>query len=250
VSDLEELRAALPRLVTGAGELGIDLSPQQCETFIGYGAALLERNRVINLTAIRTPEGVMSTLFLDSLTLLLAVPRGCWTERMTVCDVGAGAGIPGLPLKIACPEWEMTLIESIGKKAHFLDEVVAHLDLSGVAVYPDRAEVAGADSSLRDSVQLCVARAVAPLPTLLEWCAPLVRPGGHLLFPKSGDTNTEIASAAAAARALRVRHADTVRIPDTLGLGVGRVIVRYEKRGPTAPHFPRRIGLARTQPIG
>jgi 16S rRNA (guanine527-N7)-methyltransferase len=250
VSDEDDLHAALPTLVDGAASLGITLTPEQAELFVRYGAFLLERNRVMNLTAIRTAHGVMTTLCLDSLTVLLAVPTEQRQSALVICDVGAGGGFPGLPLRIVYPTWHVRLIESVAKKARFLEAAVDRLGLSGVEVIAERVEVVGTNPAYRDGADLVTARAVAPLPALIEWCAPLARPGGRLLFPKSGDLSDELRASAAAQRALNLAYDDTVPVPADLEIGEGRAIVRFTKQGPTPQRFPRRIGLAKTQPLG
>jgi 16S rRNA (guanine527-N7)-methyltransferase len=250
MSDEGDLRAALPALIDGACAIGVQPTPEQIDLFVRYGAFLLERNRVMNLTAIRTPEGVMTTLFLDSLTVLLAVPEDQREAPLTLCDVGAGGGFPGLPLRIVCPAWRVRLIESVAKKARFLEETVAYLGLTNVDVVSERAEVAGGNPVYRDDADLCTARAVASLSVLVEWCAPLVRPGGRLLFPKSGGLSEELRASTVAQRALNVTYEQTVQVPPDLGVGEGRAIVRCTKQGPTPQRFPRRTGLARTQPLG
>jgi 16S rRNA (guanine527-N7)-methyltransferase len=240
---------SLPLLMDGARELGISLSARALERYVSYCAFLLDRNQRLNLTAIRSEDGVMRTLFLDSLTLLVALPRDWSTRRLRVVDVGAGGGFPGIPVKIACDSWDLTLIESIGKKARFLEEVGRHLNMRNVTVLPERAEEAGRRIEQRDSADLCTARAVGRLSTLLELCSPFVRTGGLLLFPKSGEIGEEIDEAQVAAETLRLRRRPNTPVPTRLGLGEGRVIVVYEKTGPTPPQFPRRTGLARSSPI-
>jgi 16S rRNA (guanine527-N7)-methyltransferase len=192
---------------------------------------------------------VMKTLFLDSLTLLLALPEEWRAKRTGVCDVGSGAGIPGLPLKIICPSWKLALVESVGKKAAFLKEMVESLDFEDVEVVNARAEVFAADAGVRDSMDLCCARAVASLPALIELCAPLVRRGGILVFPRSGALEAEIEAASAAARHLRVRPRPVVLVPASLNLGDNRGLVVYEKFGDTPARFPRRVGLATSKPL-
>jgi 16S rRNA (guanine527-N7)-methyltransferase len=235
--------------VAGATSLGLTLENDALDRFISYCAFLLDRNTTINLTGVRTPEGVMTTLCLDSLTLLAALPTGWRSAPLSVVDIGAGAGIPGIPLKIVCPNWKLTMIESIGKKARFLQDAVEVLALPDVNVLAQRAEEVGMHGEFRDRADLCLARAVAPLPVLIELCAPFVRPGGRLLFPKSGDAEREIGSAVAAERALRVQRIDSLAVAEDLGLGSGRTVVVYEKTDSTPSAFPRRVGLARKDPI-
>jgi 16S rRNA (guanine527-N7)-methyltransferase len=240
---------ALSDLVTGAAEIGIQLVGPQARAFITYCSLLLERNRQVNLTGVRTSEGVMKTLFLDSLTLLLALPPEWRSKGITLCDVGSGAGIPGLPLKIICGSWQLALIESVGKKATFLKEIVERLALDNIEVVNARAETFAAGAGARDSMDVCCARAVGSLPSLIELCAPLVRRGGVLVFPRSGVLAAEIEAASTAARHLRVRPRPVVAIPASLGLGENRGLVVYEKVGETPSEFPRRVGLATSKPL-
>lgn len=244
--------APLPLLLTGSAQLGVQLAPEQLRKFVSYCRLLVEGNQRANLTGVREPESIMTRLFLDSLTLIAALPAPVQSESINVqaIDVGAGAGLPGIPLAIVRPNWTMVLVESIGKKARFLEETAAALELPGVKVQQARAEEIGLDKAWRDSADICTARAVASLDVLLEYCAPLVRVGGWLMFPKSGNVEAEVSAAAAAARVLRVDLDRMVPVPANLGLGQQRYTVVYRKVAPTPPGYPRRVGLARTRPIG
>jgi 16S rRNA (guanine527-N7)-methyltransferase len=196
----------------------------------------------------------MRTLFLDSLTIAPALPSfltsRAETPEVRVVDVGAGAGIPGLPLTIVFPWWSLTMIESVAKKARFLESAARGIGLSGVTVLPSRAEEVGRMRNWRDAADLCLARAVAPLASLLELCGPLTRPGGYLAFPKSGDLSSELQGAEAAMQAVRLELTRVVPVDEELGLGAERVIVLYRKSGSTPPGYPRRVGLAQSRPIG
>ncbi|HZU13140.1 MAG TPA: 16S rRNA (guanine(527)-N(7))-methyltransferase RsmG [Chloroflexota bacterium] len=240
---------AYPALSRGAELLGINLDDGQRDAFVRYCQLLLETNVHTNLTAIRDPAGVMSSLFLDALSLTAALPDG-FRGSIRCVDVGAGAGLPGLPLKIVFPDWSLTLVDSVGKKTKFLESVVRELGLSGVTVVNARAEEVGRRPAYRDRADLCVARALAAMPTLLELCAPLVRPGGLLLFPKTVGVDREVELAGEAARRLHVRLSSVDEVPGDLGLGEDRVVVVYEKTGPTPSGYPRRVGLAKSRPIG
>jgi 16S rRNA (guanine527-N7)-methyltransferase len=233
--------------------LGVSLSPVQKDLFVRYCVAISSVNARMNLTAARSPQSIMRTLFLDSLTIAPALPAPLRDKdelpRPVAVDVGSGAGIPGLPLKIVYPHWSLALVESIAKKARFLEAVVAELELADVAILPKRAEELGRGPPWRDAADLCLARAVARLPTLVEQCAPLVKAGGHLIFPKSGDVEAEVQSAQSASRALRVELHAVVPVSAELGLGPGRALVIYQKTSATPPGYPRRTGLARSRPI-
>lgn len=239
-------------LAADAARLGIELNRRQLKQFQSYCALLLQANQRLNLTALKTPTGVMRTLILDSLTIadaLLPDLKGM-NGPIRVVDVGTGAGVPGIPLKILFPRWSMLLVESVLKKAKFVREVAEALDLADVSVAHARAEEVGAMAQHRDAADLCLARAVSALPSLLELCAPLVKVGGLLVFPKSGDVKMECDSAEPAARALKVRLQQLYLVPDNVGLGKNRFVVVYRKSGSTPSAFPRRVGLATSRPIG
>jgi 16S rRNA (guanine527-N7)-methyltransferase len=233
--------------------LCLALTEEQQAQFIAYCRILSEANEKFNLSGVRSAEGIMRTLFLDSLSLAIAVPAMLKSpaslEAPCVVDVGAGAGVPGLALKIVYRHWTLALIESVGKKARFLELAVRHLDLDGVTILAARAEEVGRNESWRDRADLCLARAVAPLPTLVELCAPLAREGGWLVLPKSGAVDKEVRTASKAMAVLRIELERIVTVPAKLGLGETRAIVVCQKIGPTPPAYPRRVGLAKSRPI-
>lgn len=232
-------------------DLGLSFSPAQLDRFAVYCRLLLDATSRINLTALREPDGIVRGLFLDSLAMIPALPTELrdTTRPARMVDVGSGAGIPGLPLKICFPRWEATLVESIGKKAAFLRETAATLGLDGVRVEARRAEEVGADAAFRDAADLCVARAVAALPTLLEYCGPLVRPGGHVALPKSAGVEDEVTQATAAADALGLQFLGVQPVRRALDAGPEHVVVLYRKVRSTPAGYPRRPGLARTRPL-
>lgn len=243
---------ALPILVDGAARLGFTIDGALQTQFVEYCVLLSRANRRMNLTALRAPEQIMRGLFLDSLTIPWAIRdrENPGSETLRLVDVGSGAGIPGIPIKLIQPSRNLVLVESIGKKAEFQRDVSRGLGLCETQVVPARAETAGRDLELRDSAMLCTARAVTSLPTLIEWCAPLTAAGGLLCFPKSSGIDEEIVAAEAAARALKARLEAVVTVPPDVGVGENRVIVLYRKLGATPDAYPRREGLAKSQPIG
>lgn len=248
---IEPCRAALPELLNGTGALGLTLSEEQQDNLVRYCAVLREWSGHTNLTAVRTPEGIMRSLFVDSLSLVATIRAVCDAPAgLHVIDVGAGAGLPSLPLKIFFPDWTLTLVDSVGKKTRFLSAAVETLALSGVSVENRRAEDMARQPGFRDAYDLVVARAVSALPALLELCGPFARVGGHLVLPKSGAVEAEVGFAAEAERRLGLQLDRVDLVDPRLGLGEGRKLVVYAKLRPTPPGYPRRTGLAQSRPIG
>ncbi len=240
VASRTDLRSAALSLV------GLSLSSQQVSAFDRYAAELVEWNRRFNLTAITDREQIEVKHFLDSLTCLLAM-RGRSLGRAV--DVGTGAGFPGLPLKIACPGLRLTLVESVGKKAQFCRHVVEVLGLEGVEVIHARAEELGRRPDHRESYDWALARAVAPLPVLVEYLMPLLKVGGRAVAQK-GETGPAEAHAAEKALALlggRLLQLIPVEIP---GVAEARYLVVMEKTAATPPQYPRRPGIAARRPLG
>src|SRR6266852_4861795 len=159
--------------------------------FLRYRQELLDWNTRINLTAITDPEEVLFKHFLDSLSLLMVYDR----PSARLLDIGAGAGFPGLPLKIVRPQWQVLLLEATGKKVTFMRHMVEALQLRDVIALHGRAEELGRDAGYRASFDVVTARAVASLPTLLEYAAPFCRVGGQLILPRKGDLVEELAQA-------------------------------------------------------
>jgi 16S rRNA (guanine527-N7)-methyltransferase len=243
-------------LLRGAREFGLVLTPGHLAAFERYQTELLDWNRRFNLTAITDPAEVQVKHFLDSLTCLLAMaPRGPdgLLELDAVAgraiDVGAGAGFPGLALKIVCPGLRLTLLESVHKKAGFLSHMVAVLGLDQVDVATERAVYLARRPGERDAYDFALARALAALPVLLEYCLPFVRPGGRLVAPKKGDLTGELAAARHAVKVLGGRWCAPVPVTTSL-LPDARVLVVVEKAAPTPKAYPRRAGVPAKQPLG
>jgi 16S rRNA (guanine527-N7)-methyltransferase len=243
---------SLAALSAGSTRLGLHLTGTQLDQMRQYCDLIVEWNKLINLTGVRDPERIMTELVLDSLTIALALPAG-WHgsgAAVSAVDIGSGAGIPGIPLAISFPHWSVSLVESVAKKVRFLEAARAELSLKTLQVVHGRAEEVASRKGVRDHADLCVARAVAPLPTLVELCAPFVRSGGLMVFPKGAGVDDEVDRAAAAARALRSRFERVVPVPAGPGLNPNHALVVFAKLGPTSPGYPRRVGLAGSRPIG
>lgn len=225
--------------------LGARLSAEQNRQFERYAAELADWNQRINLTAIRDPEQVRVKHFLDSLSCLQATGD---LSGKRVVDVGSGAGFPGLPLKIACPGMQLTLIESVAKKAAFLEHSVQVLGLEGVEVINARAEEAGQQAAIRESFDWALARALAPMPVLAEYLLPLVGVGGHILAQKGREARAEAESAEAAFGTLG-GHLKAMLPAQVPGLDEERWLVVAEKVAITPTKYPRRPGMPAKRPL-
>ena len=176
-------------------KLSITLSEKQIEQFTKYYEMLVEKNKVMNLTAITEFDEVLEKHFLDSVSLIRAKDLH---ESLTVLDLGTGAGFPGIPLKIVFPELKVTLADSLNKRVLFLQEVIEELELKDIEAVHGRAEDLARDKQYREQYDLCVSRAVANLSTLSEYCLPFVKIGGEFISYKSGDCEEEAAAAKSA----------------------------------------------------
>ena len=218
--------------------LGLSLSRAQEEAFQVYAREMLDWNQRSNLTAIRTEEGVRVRHFLDSLS--------CWQAMRPggdkVIDVGSGAGLPGLALKILHNPMQLTLLESVGKKADFLTHCVQVLGLEGVRVLKARAEGVGQQAEEREAYDWAIARAVAPLNVLAEYLLPLVRVGGRMLAQKGRNVGEEVERAK---RAVEILGGGEIAVQEVQvpGLDEARYLVVVEKVAETPEKYPRRVGV-------
>lgn len=179
-------------LIKGAKGFGISLGEKQVGAFSKYCDFLLERNRLVNLTAITNPDEVVSKHFVDSLAINLAVDMSL---RKNLIDIGSGAGFPGVAIKIAFPATEIVLVESIGKKAFFLEELMHKLELPDISVLNIRAEsIPQLKPEYRNHFEIVTARAVGNLQLLLSYAKPLLAPGGSLVLWKGRDDISELPS--------------------------------------------------------
>lgn len=224
---------------------GIKLSNRQIEEFLIYYEMLLEWNQVMNLTAITEYEDVMKKHFVDSLSLVKACDL---TKNITVIDVGTGAGFPGLALKIAFPNLQVTLLDSLNKRIKFLNAVMDALHISGAEAIHGRAEDSARLGKYREKYDLCVSRAVANLSTLSEYCLPFIKKGGLFISYKSEKASEETAAAEKAISVLggTIREQDKFKLP---GSEIYRNLVIIEKAGKTPAAYPRKAGLPVREPI-
>ena len=235
-------------LAEQAERLGLSLSEHQLERFGEYTRMLAAGNRRANLTAITDPDEVQVRHYLDSLTAVLARPD--WPTGIRVVDIGAGAGFPGLPLRIAFPGIKLTLAESTGKKTAFLRELVEGLELEDVEILTVRAEELGRTEGYRGQFDVALARGVAALPALIEYALPLCKGHGQLLAWKGSDGPAEAKTAGNALSELggkiAVLHSVNALSPP---LPADRWIVSVEKVRRTPGRYPRRVGVPAKQPL-
>ena len=223
-------------------EAGIAFEPGERERYGAFLRLLMAANERFNLTAIRDRESAWMRHIFDSLSLLPVIMSLGGVQR--IADIGSGGGLPAIPLAIALPDVRFTLIEATGKKATFLEQTTAELGLKNVAVVNDRAEVAGQDREThRERYDIVTARAVGPLPVLLELTVPLAREGGLVLAIKGEKAGEEIEAAKEALHALHSTVIDQLR-------GETGTIVVIEKRRATPKLYPRRPGEPKRAPIG
>jgi 16S rRNA (guanine527-N7)-methyltransferase len=249
----------LPLLAGGQSRLGLNLTPEQLAQLQTYYEMLVDWNSRINLTSITDYEGVQVRHFLDSFTvgaaLLAELPQaGVGNAAVPVAgyrlvDIGTGAGFPGVPLKILWPQIHLTLAESVGKRTAFLKALIAELGLENVEIITARAEALGQDKAHREQYDAVTARAVAALPVLCEYSLPLVKVGGLMLAPKKGDISPEIEGAKKAGPILggEAPRLHSFVLP---GENEERYVVTMSKIKSTPSGYPRRVGLAKSRPLG
>ena len=234
-------------LIAGAARLGLRLDEAQLAQFRCYYRELVEWNSRINLTGISGCREVQSKHFLDSLSVLQAIPEDLLNGG-ALADAGSGAGFPGLPLKIASPGLRVSLVESIGKKAAFLRHAACSLGLDDVDVLAERAETLAQRPHLREAFDVVTARAVAEMDTLAELALPLCRVGGRVIAQKKADVSDELTRAEHAIEVLGGRVDDVMPV-DLDELGEPRCLVVLSKVSPTPHQYPRRPGMPAKRPL-
>ena len=225
-------------------QLGITLTELQYQQFMDYYELLIERNKVMNLTAITELNEVITKHFIDSLAVVKAIKP----ERERLLDIGTGAGFPGIPLKIAFPDLDIVLLDSLRKRLAFLDEVISQLGLKGIRTLHGRAEDFGRDKDYREQFDLCVSRAVANLSSLSEYCLPYVKKGGCFISYKSGSIEEELTSSTRAMKLLGAELKGVIgyQLPDT---DIQRTLIVIEKKNSTPKSYPRAAGKPSKDPL-
>ena len=228
-----------------AEDFGLTLSETQLAQFTRYYELLVEWNEKMNLTAITEEHEVAVKHMVDSLS---AYDPALFNGAVSIIDVGTGAGFPGLPLKIFCPDIRLTLMDSLNKRVHFLQTVVDELGLEGVDCVHARAEEGARNKKYREQFDLAVSRAVARLPILCEYCLPFVKRGGHFLALKGRAYAEEVEEAAKAIKVMGGSKTEMreVHLP---GLDDKRAIITVTKTMPTPKVYPRKAGTPAKNPL-
>ncbi|MFC4558480.1 16S rRNA (guanine(527)-N(7))-methyltransferase RsmG [Virgibacillus kekensis] len=226
-------------------EQGIELNEQQIDQFADYHRMLVEWNEKINLTALTEQEDVYLKHFYDSITPAFYHD---FTDGLHICDVGAGAGFPSIPLKICFPHIKVTIVDSLNKRINFLNQLAAQLGLSDVAFIHDRAETFGKNAKHRELYDIVTARAVARMSVLSELCLPLVKKNGLFMAMKGSQTHEELKEAANAIELLggEVQNVNTFSLP---GENSERSIVVVSKKRKTPKKYPRKPGTPNKDPL-
>lgn len=233
------------QLKEDALEFGVTLSDKQLSQFYQYYELLIEWNEKINLTAITDFEEVIKKHFLDSLSIGKMIKQDC---DASILDIGTGAGFPGIPIKIAFPDTEVTLMDSLNKRIIFLQEVIDSLGLEKIEAIHGRAEDFAKKGMLRETFDICVSRAVANLSSLSEFCLPYVKVGGKFISYKSEKAKEELDASKNAIELLGGGNVSSEQffLP---GTDFSRTLVVIEKIKETPSKYPRKAGTPVKQPL-
>lgn len=232
----------------GLSDLGIFLSDGQLNQFVAYYELLVEKNKVMNLTAITDFEEVVQKHFLDSLSLVKVLDM---SRVNKILDMGTGAGFPGIPIKIAFPECHITLVDSVNKKIDFIKESAEKIGLHNLEAIHGRVEDLGHMEMYREQYDLVVSRAVAALPALVEYCLPFVKVGGDFLSYKSVKVDEELSAGKKAIQVLggSLKKDIRFRLPGAEGIEMERAFLLIKKEKPCPKKYPRKAGTPTKTPI-
>lgn len=238
------------KLVNICNKINIEISDDQINCFEKYYELLIEKNKVMNLTAITDKEDVIVKHFIDSIALIpYLTDKGInINNKLKIIDIGTGAGFPGLPLKIMMPDVKFTLLDSLNKRVSFLNEVIYELKLKDIEALHGRAEDYASDNKYREKYDICVSRAVANLSTLSEYCIPFVKEDGFFISYKAGESEEEINNSKNAIKILggKINKVEEFVLP---GTDVSRVFVFIRKLELTDKKYPRKAGVPAKKPL-
>jgi 16S rRNA (guanine527-N7)-methyltransferase len=237
----------LTLLAEGAEELGLDLSSEQLDRFQIYYDVLTDWAERVSLTAVKDEEGIQKRHFLESAALVpVLADEGLSLTDKSLIDIGSGAGIPGIPLKIIEPTLKLTIVEAKQRKAEFLGALLKELEFDDVTVIPRRSEETAHNAIHREQYTYAAAKALAPLNTLLELTLPFLVMGGVVIAPKGKETDKEVEEAAVALETLKgsIRAVVPVPLADKK-----QKVVLVDKDLPTPARFPRRPGMPAKRPL-
>jgi len=231
------------KLQTEAKKIGVELNNNQLEQFYKYMKILLEWNEKINLTAITEENDIIYKHFIDSLTIYKYIDKDA-----SLIDVGTGAGFPGIPLKIACLDCKITLLDALNKRLNFLNEVIVQNNLKNIQTIHYRAEEAGKNKDYREKFDITTSRAVAPLNVLVEYLLPLTKIGGKCICMKGSNLKEEIENSKKAIELLggEIEEINEFVLPDT---DINRTIIVIKKIKTTPIKYPRKAGMPSKEPI-
>lgn len=238
------------KLVNICNKINIEISDDQINCFEKYYELLIEKNKVMNLTAITDKEDVIVKHFIDSIALIpYLLDKGInINNKLKIIDIGTGAGFPGLPLKIMMPDVKFTLLDSLNKRVSFLNEVIDELKLKDIEALHGRAEDYALDNKYREKYDICVSRAVANLSTLSEYCIPFVKEDGFFISYKAGESEEEINNSKNAIKILggKINKVEEFVLP---GTDASRVFVFIRKQELTDKKYPRKAGVPAKKPL-
>lgn len=228
-----------------ASKMDIDLSPEMLDQFYDYYLLLIEKNKVMNLTAITEEFDVITKHFVDSIAVLkyISLHPGC-----SFIDIGTGAGFPGMPIKIACPDCQVLLLDSLRKRVDFLNDTISKLGLENITAIHGRAEELARNEIYREKFDFAVSRAVARLNILAEYSVPFVKNGGYFVSYKSIKSEEEVDEAKHAIKVLgcELAKVQSVTIPE---LDADRNLVMLKKIKFLSSIYPRLSGKIKKEPL-
>ncbi len=226
-------------------QLSIEYSESQIEKLLKYYEMLIEKNKVMNLTAITEFDEVVEKHFIDSLSIVRVIDMEI---VHSIIDIGTGAGFPGIPVKIMFPHIKVTLVDSLNKRVNFLNEVIENIELRDIEAYHGRAEDYGRDKKFREKYDLCVSRAVANLASLSEYCMPFVKPDGYFISYKAGECEDEIDNSKNAIKILsgKIEKVEKFSLPDS---EISRSFIKIKKIKNLSNKYPRKSGIPSRNPL-